>query len=145
MEKIKLFLKSTRIASRILFVLWLLFAIFAEFYDQSKFQTVLQTGVVFLYPIIMIEIRKNDAFTNYNNMVLKSIRTTKVVSRILCYFWLVVVVLSNFDISVFIVFSILLLLPTIVIEHLTNPILKKYKQEEISDNMAFEKQFNIKT
>ena len=66
MKKIKTFIKGTKISTRILFVLWIVFSAFAKFPNETRFEIVLEFGAVFLIPAILIEIFKNPALKNQN-------------------------------------------------------------------------------
>ncbi len=62
MRKIKEFIKSTCISSRILFAVWFFFVLFIKSAEQSKMLTMFEMGVVFLLPAIMTELRRNPVF-----------------------------------------------------------------------------------
>ena len=53
MRKIKKFIKSTCISSRILFAVWFFFVLFIKSAERSKMLTMLEMGVVFLLPAVM--------------------------------------------------------------------------------------------
>lgn len=125
MRKIKKFIKSTCISSRILFAVWLFFALFIKSTGQSKLLTMFEMGVVFLLPAVMTEIRRNPVFSDYNIKCINIFKNTKIASRVLIYFWLTFAVLGGISIESFIYSSILFLLPTLIIECNKNPIIKR--------------------
>ena len=122
MRKIKEFIKSTCISSRILFAVWFFFVLFIKSAEQSKMLTMFEMGVVFLLPAIMTELRRNPVFSDYNIKCINIFKNTKTASRVLIYFWLTFAVLSGISIESFIYSSILFLLPTFlcVYFYLTN-------------------------
>lgn len=125
MRKIKEFIKSTCISSRILFAVWFFFVLFIKSAEQSKMLTMFEMGVVFLLPAIMTELRRNPVFSDYNIKCINIFKNTKIASRVLIYFWLTFAVLGGISIESFIYSSILFLLPTLIIECNKNPIIKR--------------------
>lgn len=125
MRKIKKFIKSTCISSRILFAVWFFFVLFIKSAERSKILTMLEMGVVFLLPAIMTELRRNPVFSDYNIKCINIFKNTKIASRVLIYFWLTFAVLGGISIESFIYSSILFLLPTLIIECNKNPIIKR--------------------
>ena len=125
MRKIKEFIKSTCISSRILFAVWFFFVLFIKSAERSKMLTMFEMGVVFLLPAIMTELRRNPVFSDYNIKCINLFKNTKIASRVLIYFWLTFAVLGGISIESFIYSSILFLLPTLIIECNKNPIIKR--------------------
>ena len=67
MNRLLYFIKSTKWVSRILFVLWIVFSIFAKFPNETRLEIVLEFGAVFLIPAILVEIFKNPALKKQQN------------------------------------------------------------------------------
>ena len=83
MRKIKEFIKSTCISSRILFAVWFFFVLFIKSAEQSKMLTMFEMGVVFLLPAIMTELRRNAVFSDDNIKCINIFKNTKIARRVL--------------------------------------------------------------
>ena len=59
MNKMIEFFKKTHISSRILFGLWIFFSVFANFSNETRLQIIVEFGMLFLMPALLIELFKN--------------------------------------------------------------------------------------
>ncbi len=145
MDKIVQFLKGTKIASRVLFVLWLFFAFFGNFAKEGKLQEIIEFTIAFLLPAITNELCKNPIFLGNTSRFFLFMRNTKTVSRILFQLWAFTAVLGisgglgNF-ILVAVVMGVFFLLPAIMIEKKKNPI---WNKEMIMQSDFVEESHNI--
>ena len=130
MGKLWEFIKGTRIASRVLFILWLFFCIFGNFANESKALEVVDFTIVYLFPALVNELSKNPIWQKSDISFFKFMRGTKTISRILFQLWMFASLLtansvpSNF-LHTFPIMAIPFLIPAIVVECKMNPCLNK--------------------
>ena len=136
MNKIKKFFKETRIVSRIITAIWLTVLSIALFGSGLHFQAVAEGLIVsvtfFLLPAIIIEMCVNPVIKEAkakppSNKLTAFLRGTKIISRILFGFWTffgLIGAVSNASDLVYIipVFTVLFLVPAILIETIKNPL-----------------------
>jgi hypothetical protein len=130
MDKVKQFLKGTKAASRVLFILWIIFSALPNFAHESKLIELIDFAVVFLFPAIINELCKNPFFIENKSKFFIFMRNTKAPSRVLLQLWAITAWLGagggteNLMWSTLIM-GVLFLLPAIIIERKKNPILTK--------------------
>lgn len=77
MQKIRQFLIGTKTASRVLFVLWIVFSAICNFANESKLLEIFDFTVIFLFPAIVNELCKNPLFQENNTQLLQKKNTKK--------------------------------------------------------------------
>ena len=142
MDKIKHFLKGTKVASRVLFALWLIFSVFGNFANENKLLEIVDFTVIFLFPAIVNELCKNPVFHESQVAFFVFIRNTKVASRILLQLWAFTGLLGAGSIPenflyTFPIMAIPFLVPAVVIEYKKNPL---WKRNDTLDNVPKEDQ-----
>ena len=128
MERLKEFLKSTQLLSRMLVGLWLVAVLFSN--DGCK--VIVVWTFLFLLPAIVIEFRMNQVVKAVDFRLIVFISSIKIVSWILFGLWSLISVtllFSGMDLPEFLsmigVSSLIFLLPACIIEYQTNPCLEK--------------------
>ena len=148
MNEVKSFVKESKISSRIFFLIWLLFSFSVGISNGGK--TLIDLTVMFLLPAIIIEGCSNLVLENLNSEFFSFLRNTKIISRVLLYFWLFMGVLGSKSIyndllRNLLIFAILFLGPAGLIEYNKNLTLKKYRVSDIDNNLFETNQSNIQT
>lgn len=147
MNKIFLFIKSTKWVSRILFCLWIIFSIISNFPNESRLQIMLEYAALLLTPAIIIELIKNPVIKNHktkerNNKFFILCKSLSAWSIALIIFWLFFIIFMStyarndifgvagigFGIFCYLAISIFFLLPAFLIEYLKNPIFKEKRK-----------------
>lgn len=148
MEKIRQFLIGTKTASRVLFVLWIVFSATCNFANESKLLEIFDFIVIFLFPAIVNELCKNPLFQEKNSSFFKFIRNTRVTSRVLLQMWAFTGLLGAGSIPqnflyTFPIMAVVFLLPAIIIELKKNPIWNKRVTSSNNDSGLNPEQSNM--
>lgn len=130
MNKIIEFIKNTWLPSRILFIMWLVFGGIGSLADKS---IIIPFTAILLVPAIIIELCRNPILHSGNSKFFAILKKSRIVSRILMFFWtfcFLMFVSQDFeDFSIFPVMTLVFLLPVLLIEYNTNPVLKRNQNE----------------
>ena len=148
MGKIKQFLSGTKTASRVLFVLWIVFSAMCNFANESKLLEIFDFTVIFLFPAIVNELCKNPFFQEKTSSFFQFIRNTSVTSRVLLQLWAFTGLLGAGSIPqnflyTFPVMAVVFLVPAIVIERKKNPVWNKQVASSGSDSGRISEQSNM--
>lgn len=127
MDKIKSFLKKTKISTRILFVLWLASSFCINYENETRLQIIFEQFCVFIVPAVVIELRKNPFLDSSNLFIITFLRKTRLVSRVLTYLWMITSLMiisgSPHDLSLvkdsLIFGTFMFMLPTVLIEFIS--------------------------
>ena len=110
MKKVLAFIKATRRASKILFVLWILTSAIICKNPDPDFSSLMAPAVFFFVPAIVIECRKNP--------VLKEIKRS---TKILLVLWVLFSISGDGDIASYLISipisTMLFFIPAVVIEY----------------------------
>ena len=161
MKQVLDFFKSTKRVSRVLFFLWIFFSIFTKFSNETRIQIILEFGVLFLIPAVIVEVIKNPTIRKHtdisnprsNNGFLEMCKNLNAVSIVLILYWIFYIIFIStymkseifeatgmgLAILCYVSISLFLWVPVILIEIKKNPVLLNYNETRMASSNKTER------